>query len=180
MAGLYKTTFKKIDGSPTTLGAYEGKVLLVVNVASKCGLTPQYEALEKIYERFESRGFAVLGFPTNEFAGQEPGTNSEIAEFCESKFGVKFPMMEKIEVNGAGRHALYTQMIEAQPAAVQTEDRGLEENLKKHGLGAKSATDIMWNFEKFLINRRGDVVARFAPDIKPDDPRIIKAIEANL
>lgn len=178
---IFKTEVKKIDGTATTLGDYEGRVLLVVNVASACGLTPQYEALEKLYERFKTRGFEVLGFPSNEFAGQEPGSNEEIKQFCEMKFGIKFPMFEKISVReGAGQHALYTEMIKAQPAATQSADGKLKENLAKHGLGPKTSTDVMWNFEKFLINRRGEVVGRFAPDITPDDPKLVKAIENQL
>lgn len=178
---IYKTEIKRIDGTATTLADYEGRVLLVVNVASKCGLTPQYEALEKLYERFKSRGFEVLGFPSNEFAGQEPGSNAEIAQFCEMKFGVKFPMFEKISVReGAGQHALYTQMIQAQPKATPSADGKLGKSLAEHGLAPKSETDVMWNFEKFLINRRGEVVGRFAPDMPPDDPKVVKAIEAQL
>jgi glutathione peroxidase len=178
---LFKTEVKKIDGTTTTLADYEGRVLLVVNVASKCGLTPQYDALEKLYERFKARGFEVLGFPSNEFAGQEPGTNEEIAQFCEMKFGIKFPMFEKISVKlGPDQHPLYTQMIQAQPAAVKTADNKLAQSLAGHGLAPKSENDVMWNFEKFLINRRGEVVGRFAPDITPDDPKLVKAIEAQL
>ena len=122
----------------------------------------------------------MLGFPSNEFAGQEPGSNAEIAQFCEMKFGVKFPMFEKIEVNGSGRHPLYTQMIQAQPTRTTAAASKFEEKLASHNLAPKNATDVMWNFEKFLINRRGDVVARFSPDMEPDDPKIVRAIEANL
>jgi glutathione peroxidase len=177
---IYKTELKKIDGTATNLKDYEGRVLLVVNVASKCGFTPQYERLEKLYERFRARGFEILAFPSNEFAAQEPGTNSEIAQFCEMKFGVKFPMFEKISVNGDQRHALFTQMIQAQPTRTTPPDSKFEGMLASHNLTPKSPTDIMWNFEKFLINRRGDVVARFSPDTEPDDPKIVRAIEANL
>ncbi len=177
---IYKTELKKIDGQPAHLSDYEGRVLLIVNVASKCGFTPQYTGLEKLYERFRGRGFEVLGFPSNEFAAQEPGSNSEIAQFCETKFGVKFPMFEKISVNGSGRHALYTHMIQAQPNRTKPADSKFESVLASHNLTPKNATDVMWNFEKFLINRLGDIVARFAPDVEPDDPKIIKAIEANL
>lgn len=177
---IHQMTMKRIDGREVSLKEFEGRVLLIVNVASKCGLTPQYEALEKTYEKFRGRGFEVLGFPSNEFLGQEPGTNAEIAEFCETKFGVKFPMFEKINVNGPERNPLYTSLIEAQPAAIQTPSGQLAANLAKHGIVPKNPSDIMWNFEKFLVNRRGDVVARFAPDMTPDDPKIIKAIESNL
>ncbi len=162
------------------MGAYEGRVLLVVNVASKCGLTPQYEQLEKVYERYHDRGLEVLGFPSNEFLGQEPGSNAEIKEFCKMKFGIKFPMFEKLSVNGEARSALYSELIKAQPTATKTADGKLAESLAKHGQVPKHSSDILWNFEKFLVNRRGEVVARFAPDITPDDPKIIAAIEANL
>jgi glutathione peroxidase len=177
---IFKKELKKIDGTPVSLGDYEGRVLLVVNVASKCGFTPQYEALEKLYERFRGRGFEVLGFPSNEFANQEPGTNEEIAQFCETKFGVKFPMFEKITVNGPDRHPLYTELIQAQPNRTKSSDDKFERTLASHNLMPKTPTDIMWNFEKFLINRRGEVVARFSPDIEPGDPKIVRAIEANL
>jgi glutathione peroxidase len=177
---IYKNELKKIDGSLVSLGDYAGRVLLVVNVASKCGFTPQYEGLERLYKRFTARGFEVLGFPSNEFAAQEPGTNAEIAQFCDVKFGVKFPMFEKISVNGSDRHPLYVDLIQAQPTRTKPASSKFEGMLASHNLLPKNATDVMWNFEKFLINRRGDVVARFSPDTEPDDPKIVKAIEANL
>lgn len=177
---IYKNKLTKIDGTPADLGDYAGRVLLIVNVASKCGFTPQYEGLERLYERFRARGFEVLGFPSNEFAAQEPGSNDEIAQFCETKFGVKFPMFEKISVNGADRHPLYTDLIQAQPTRTTPPASKFEGMLASHNLSPKNPSDIMWNFEKFLINRRGDVVARFSPDTEPDDPKIVKAIEANL
>lgn len=177
---IYNLSVKKIDGKDVRLASFEGRVLLVVNVASKCGLTPQYAQLEKIYERFTNQGFDVLGFPSNEFLGQEPGSNSDIQEFCRMNFGVKFPMFEKTTVNGPERNSLYIELIKAQPSATKTDDGKLAANLAKHGIAPKTPSDIMWNFEKFLVNRRGEVVARFAPDIAPDDPRIIAAIEANL
>lgn len=177
---LYKQQLKKIDGQPVSLGDYQGRVLMIVNVASKCGLTPQYAALEKLYERFKGQGFEILGFPSNEFAGQEPGSNEEIAQFCETKFGVKFPLFEKIKVNGADRHPLYTQLIQSQPSRISKEGSKFESMLASHNLQPKNASDISWNFEKFLVNRRGEVIARFAPDLEPDDPKILKAIEANL
>lgn len=176
---FFKHQVKKINGTQTNLGEYEGRVLLVVNVASKCGLTPQYDALEKLYEKYRGRGFEVLGFPSNEFLGQEPGTNDEIAQFCESKFGVKFPMFEKITVNGSGRNPLYTEMIQAKPARTQNGD-GFEKKLAGIGQPLKVASDVLWNFEKFLVDRQGNVVDRFSPDMAPDDPKIIKAIEAQL
>ncbi len=177
---IFKNQFNKIDGTSVTLADYEGRVLLIVNVASKCGLTPQYDGLEKLYERFRGRGFEILGFPSNEFANQEPGSNAEIAQFCKTKFGTKFTLFEKISVNGSDRHPLYVELIQAQPDRVKTTDGKLEATLASHSLLPKLATDVMWNFEKFLVTRRGDVVARFAPDMEPDDPKISKAIEANL
>ncbi len=175
---IYAHKVKRIDGKETSLGEFEGRVLLVVNVASKCGLTPQYQALEKLYEQFHDQGFEVLGFPSNEFMGQEPGSNDEIAKFCEMKFGVKFPMFEKISVNGSERNALYTDLIKAQPSRIKTADGKLEASLTSHGVGPKNETDIMWNFEKFLVDRQGAVVARFAPDLAPDDPKIVSAVAA--
>jgi glutathione peroxidase len=138
-----------------------GRALLVVNVASKCGLTPQYTALEKLHEQFASRGFAVVGFPCNQFGGQEPGTAEEIAEFCSATYGVTFPIFEKIEVNGPGRHPIYGLLT-------QTPDANGE------------AGDIQWNFEKFLVRPDGTVAARFRPRTTPDSPEVLEAIEANL
>jgi glutathione peroxidase len=137
------------------------RALLVVNVASKCGLTPQYTALEKLHEEFASRGFAVVGFPCNQFGGQEPGTAEEIAEFCSATYGVTFPMFEKIEVNGPGRHPIYDVLT-------QTPDANGE------------VGDIQWNFEKFLVRPDGTVAARFRPRTTPDSPEVLAAIEANL
>ncbi len=171
---------RKIDGEETTLGEFSGKVLLIVNVASKCGLTPQYEGLQKIYDRYCDRGFVVAGFPANEFAGQEPGTNAEIKEFCTTKYGVTFPMFEKIVVKGEGQHPLYRFLTSQQPTAVKKPDSTLEKTLREHGLLSGAPHDIMWNFEKFLVNRRGEVVARFAPDIAPEDLLLVDAIEAEL
>nr|UXE46207.1 thioredoxin/glutathione peroxidase BtuE [uncultured bacterium] len=177
---LYGIAARRIDGKDATLGDYKGSVLLIVNVASKCGLTPQYSDLEKIYETYHGKGFEVLGFPANEFAGQEPGSNGEIKQFCETKFGVKFPMFEKIVVKGEGQHPLYKHLIGAYPKATAKPDSELRKTLDKHGLGPKNETDIAWNFEKFLVDRKGDVVARFAPDITPTDPQVTSAIESQL
>lgn len=177
---IQELPLKRIDGSDASLGEYDGNVLLVVNVASQCGLTPQYEALEKVYETYKDKGFEVLGFPANNFGAQEPGTDDEIQEFCTAKFGVKFPMFSKISVKGDDQHPLYDAMIKAQPARVENEGGQLRGILEDNNLGPDNDTDIMWNFEKFLINRRGDVVARFAPDLTPDDPAVIGAIESEL
>ena len=179
-AAIYDIQLRRIDGSTASLGDHKGSVLLVVNVASRCGLTPQYAELEEIYETYRDRGFAVLGFPANEFAGQEPGSNAEIQQFCQAKFGVKFPMFEKIVVKGDGQHPLYRQLIAACPTAQQKPNGTLRKTLEQHGLGPSNETDIMWNFEKFLVNRRGQVVGRFAPDIAPKDPAVTSAIEAEL
>ncbi len=179
-AALYDIPVRRIDGSNTSLGDYKGKVMLIVNVASKCGLTPQYADLEKTYEAYRDRGLVILGFPANEFASQEPGTNQEIQQFCQSKFGVEFPLFEKIVVKGDGQHPLYRQLIEECPKAQPKPDSALRKTLDSHGLGPKNDTDIMWNFEKFLVNRQGEVVARFAPDFNPQDAEVKNAIEAEL
>jgi glutathione peroxidase len=158
---LFDAPINRLDGTPTTLSEQKGKALLVVNVASKCGLTPQYSGLEKIHEKYGSKGFSVLGFPCNQFMGQEPGTAEEIATFCSTSYGVTFPLYEKIEVNGEGRHPIYQELTEKPDAE-------------------GNAGDIQWNFEKFLIAPSGEVVARFRPVVDPEAPEIIEAIEANL
>lgn len=180
MADLSAIPLTTIKGEPTSLGDYAGKVLLVVNVASKCGLTPQYEALEKLHERFSAQGFSVLGFPANDFGAQEPGTEDEIETFCTTNYGVTFPMFSKIEVTGENRHPLYDELIAQQPTATLTEGSDFKEKLAKYGITPASDTDVFWNFEKFLIDRDGKVVARFAPDTPPEDDIIVKAIEAAI
>ncbi|HLK01991.1 MAG TPA: glutathione peroxidase [Streptosporangiaceae bacterium] len=152
---------KTLAGQESSLGSQTGKTMLVVNVASKCGLTPQYTALEELHERLAPRGFAVVGFPCNQFGGQEPGTAEEIAEFCSATYGITFPMFEKIEVNGPGRHPVYSELTAVPDAA-------------------GDAGDIQWNFEKFVIGPDGAVVARFRPRTVPDDPEVLAAIEAHL
>ena len=177
---LQTISVKRIDGSETSLGAYGDKVLLVVNVASQCGLTPQYAGLEALYERYRDAGLMVLGFPANEFGAQEPGTNDEIAQFCETRFGVQFPMFEKIVVKGAGRHPLYDGLTAAQPKR-REKDGAFRERLSSRGrLDGNEPDDIMWNFEKFVVGKRGDVVARFSPEIVPNDPAILEVIEEEL
>ncbi len=180
MSSLYDISVKHIDGKPATLGEHRGEVLLVVNVASACGLTVQYAALEKLHETYKAKGFSVLGFPANEFAGQEPGTNAEIAEFCTTKFGVRFPMYEKIVVKGEGQHPLYQKLTTSGLKAQGPAESALRKTLDQHGLGPKNDTDVMWNFEKYLVNRKGEIVARFQPDVTPDDPLVTKAVEAEL
>jgi glutathione peroxidase len=163
---LFDIPLKAIDGSATSLADYRGKVLLVVNVASKCGLTPQYSGLE------------VLGFPANNFKGQEPGTDSEIAAFCSTSYDVHFPLFSKISVLGDDQHPLYARLTEAQPAA--TGEGPFRERLKGYGVDPANRTDVLWNFEKFLIGRNGEVVGRFSPDVTADDPRLVAAIDAEL
>ena len=167
-----------IDGRPATLGDWAGKVRLVVNVASKCGLTPQYEGLEKLYREKHAAGLEVLGFPANDFAGQEPGSNEEIATFCSTTFGVDFPMFAKIAVTGDGIHPLYRALVAAQPAA--TGEGPMRGKLAGAGIAINPAPGVLWNFEKFLVGRDGRVVARFAPDVTADDPRLRAAIDAAL
>jgi glutathione peroxidase len=177
---LYDIPLRTIQGQPTTLGAFKGKALLVVNVASECGLTPQYAALERLHESYASKGLAVLGFPANEFGAQEPGTNAEIQDFCQSKFGVKFPMFEKIVVKGPGQHPLYKALTDALPVAQSKNGTAFEDKLRGYGLMRETKQDVLWNFEKFLIRRDGKPVARFNPDMTPDDPTILEAIESAL
>ena len=150
-----------LAGQPSSLSDLDGKTLLVVNVASKCGLTPQYTGLEELHERFADRGFSVVGFPCNQFGEQEPGTADEIAAFCSVTYGVTFPMFEKIEVNGPGRHPIYSELTAVADADGQ-------------------AGDIQWNFEKFLVGPDGTVLARFRPMTTPEAPELVTAIEANL
>ncbi|MFT8211318.1 MAG: glutathione peroxidase [Symbiopectobacterium sp.] len=174
---IYAIPLTTINGEATTFGAYQGQVALIVNVASKCGLTKQYDALKKLYETYRDRGFVVLGFPCNEFAGQEPGSDAEIQEFCRATFGVQFPMFIKIEVNGEHRHPLYRHLIAEQPKAKGNLLSGFYERLLNKGRAPKHPEDILWNFEKFLIGRDGNVIQRFSPDIAPDDKMIINAID---
>jgi len=179
-ASILDIPVKKITGEETTLAEFKNHVLLVVNVASKCGLTPQYEGLEEIYELYKGQGLVVAGFPANDFKAQEPGTNEEILTFCTTNFGVKFPLFDKITVVGEGKHPLYKALIEAQPKAVSLSEVPFAEKLKGYGIDANPAPEITWNFEKFLVSRHGEVVERFAPDTLPDAPELKAAIEAEL
>ncbi len=156
---IYELPLKDIDGKEISLQPYKGEVMLVVNVASKCGNTPQYAALEKDYEKYKDQGFVVLGFPCNQFKSQEPGTATEIKEFCHGTYGVTFPLFDKLDVNGETRHPLYVQLA---------------------GPSSPYPGDIKWNFTKFLVGRDGHILARFEPKQKPDDPEVLKAIEAAL
>lgn len=177
---LYQTELVTLDGEKTTLAQYQGKVLLVVNVASKCGLTPQYEQLESLQKAWQDKDFSVLGFPCNQFLEQEPGSNEEIKTFCSTTYGVTFPLFDKTEVNGEQRHPLYRQLVAAQPEAERPAGSGFLERMESKGRAPKAPGDILWNFEKFLINKQGEVIARFSPDMTPDDPNILKRIEQAL
>ncbi len=182
-ANLYDLPVNRIHGEHASLADFRGKVLLIVNVASKCGLTPQYEGLEKLRNTFQPRGFEILGFPANDFAGQEPGSNQEIQKFCSLTYNVSFPLFEKIPVTGPEAHPLYQLLTAAQPSA-EINDPGfraqLDGFLSTTGAHTNPDPGILWNFEKFLVDRSGNVVARFAPDMLPEDPRIARAIQAAL
>jgi glutathione peroxidase len=159
--GVRDIPVNTLAGQPSSLGELGDKTLLIVNVASKCGLTPQYAGLEELHRRFADRGFSVVGFPCNQFGAQEPGTAEEIAEFCSASYGVSFPMFEKVEVNGAGRHPIYAELTQARDADGE-------------------AGDIQWNFEKFLVSPRGTVLGRFRPLTEPDADDLVAAVETNL
>ncbi len=171
---------RTVDGHDTTLAAYGGKVRLVVNVASKCGLTPQYEALEATYRKYRDQGFEVLAFPANEFGGQEPGSEAEIKAFCSTSFDVTFPLFSKIVVKGQGQHPLYAQLISEQPVARPLPGSDFRAKLSAYGVVHGGPAEILWNFEKFLLDRSGVAVARFAPDVPPDAPELVLAIEDAL
>ena len=158
---IHDVKVNQLDGTPASLGDYKGKAVLIVNVASKCGLTPQYEGLEKLHETLGPRGFEVLGFPCNQFLEQEPGSAEEIQEFCTLTYGVQFPLFEKIEVNGEGQHPLYSRLNQTADSEGYT-------------------GDIRWNFEKFLVAPDGEVVGRFNPAVEPGDPALVSAIEGQL
>lgn len=177
---ILNTEVTTIDGETTTLAPWAGKVLLIVNVASKCGLTPQYEQLEALQKAFESEGFSVLGFPCNQFLGQEPGSEEEIKTFCSTTYGVTFPMFSKIDVNGEGRHPLYQKLIDAAPTAVAPADSGFYERMASKGRAPLYPDDILWNFEKFLVGRDGKVLQRFSPDTTPEDPILVQTIKQAL
>ena len=162
MSSVSEIPVKSLAGQDTTIGAHLGKAALVVNVASKCGLTPQYTALEELQKTYGDRGFSVLGFPCNQFGGQEPGTAEEIETFCSTTYGVTFPLFEKVEVNGEDRHAVFTELT-----AVAEQESG-------------ESGDVAWNFAKWLINAEGEPVARFSPRTTPDSPEVVAAIEKLL
>ncbi len=177
---LLSIPVKKIDGSETTLGEFAGKTLLLVNVASKCGLTPQYEGLEKLYENYRDKGFEVLGFPANNFLAQEPGTEEEIQDFCSTNYNIQFPLFSKISVKGEDQHPLYRELTATAPTADIGNGDAFETKLQGFGQTRENASDVLWNFEKFLIAKDGTVAARIAPDVPADDPRVVEKIEAEL
>jgi glutathione peroxidase len=179
MSSLQEIPLTTIDGSDASLADHAGKVLLVVNVASKCGLTPQYEALESLYEGRRDEGFEVLGFPANNFGAQEPGTDEEIAAFCSTTYDVQFPMFSKISVVGDDQHPLYRELTGAVPRAEGGPDT-FRERLRGFGMTPNEDPDILWNFEKFLVAKDGTVARRFAPTVVPDDPMIVAAIDEEL
>jgi glutathione peroxidase len=160
-SSIYEFTMKSIDGQPVSLKSYKGKVVLLVNVASKCGFTPQYAALESLYEKYKDRGFVIVGVPANNFAQQEPGSNEEIKTFCSRKYNVTFPMMAKVSVLGEDKTPLYTYLTDK-------------------SANPKIGGDIKWNFTKFLFDRNGNPVARFEPAVTPDSPEVQSAIESAL
>lgn len=174
---LYDIPLIRIDGTQTTLAEFAGKVLLIVNVASKCGLTPQYEGLESLYRRHRDHGLVVLGFPANDFKGQEPGSESEIAEFCRTTYGVEFPMFSKVVVTGPEKHPLYQALIASRSRAEFKPNSALAQRLAGE---EREPGGIHWNFEKFLVGRDGTVLGRFAPDITPQDDIIVRAVETAL
>ena len=180
MSSVQEVPVATIDGQAASLADHAGKVLLVVNVASKCGLTPQYEALEKLYEERKDDGFEVLGFPANNFGTQEPGTNAEIAEFCSLTYDVKFPMFSKVSVVGDDQHPLYRELTSSIPRAEGEQADAFRERLRGFGMTPNEDPDILWNFEKFLIAKDGTVARRFAPSVAPDDPTVIAAIDEEL
>lgn len=177
---LQEVSLQRIDGSETSLADFRGKVLLIVNTASKCGLTPQYEGLEALQQKYHAQGFEVLGFPCNQFLGQEPGSEADIQKFCEMKFDIKFPLFKKLEVNGPNAHPLYRVLKQERPVAEKPRHSMFAMKLRLIGQSVKNEGDILWNFEKFLVNRDGKVVGRFAPDMKPADPALTAAIETAL
>lgn len=174
---IQSVPLKTNAGADATLNDYAGKVVLVVNVASKCGLTPQYEGLQALYRRYRDQGLVIAGFPANDFAGQEPGTDAEIADFCATTYDVDFPLFAKIGIVGPDKHPLYAALTAALPKAT---GGAMRERLAGYGIAPNPEPEVLWNFEKFLIGRDGEVVARFSPDVTPDDPILLTAVEREL
>jgi len=179
MADISSIPLTRIDGTSDSLANHKGNVLLVVNVASKCGLTPQYEGLEKLYNEKKGQGFEVLGFPANDFGAQEPGTHEEIVEFCKANYGVSFPLFAKADVTGPGKQPLYAALTAAKPDKEGPAEE-FRERLKGYGMTPTEDPEVLWNFEKFLIGKDGQVAGRFAPGTEPNDPALLKAIDKEL
>ena len=175
---VYHIPVQDIQGQAVDLAQYQGKVLLIVNVASKCGLTPQYEGLEQLYQAKKAQGLEVLGFPANNFLEQEPGSNDEIQHFCSVNYDVHFPLFAKISVAGDDKHPLYQTLTQAIPE--RTGEGPWWKDLVDYGLTPNNPPEVLWNFEKFLVNKKGEILARFAPDITATDERIVNPIEAEL
>ena len=178
MTEIQHVPIKRMDGTTATLGDYAGKVLLVVNTASKCGLTPQYEGLEALYRAKKDAGLEILGFPANNFKEQEPGTDADIASFCQLTYDVTFPVFSKVSVKGEDAHPLYRQLTAAHPDTTGADD--MRKRMIDNGMGPERPEDVLWNFEKFLISRKGEVIGRYSPNMKPDDAVISADIEKAL
>ncbi|WP_206244096.1 glutathione peroxidase [Novosphingobium terrae] len=176
---LAAVALTRLDGSGDSLANHAGKVLLVVNVASQCGLTPQYEGLEALYTTYRDQGFEVLGFPANDFGNQEPGSAEEISEFCKVNYGVSFPLFAKAPVSGEDKQPLYAALTAAEPIKQGPADE-FRTKLKSYGITPNEDPEVLWNFEKFLISRDGQVVSRFAPVVGPNDPLLVDAIKDEL
>lgn len=177
---IYEIPVSRTDGTETTLAEFEGKTLLLVNVASKCGLTPQYAGIESLYKQYQDKGFEVLGFPANNFLGQEPGTSEEIQDFCQTNYDVTFPLFQKISVKGDDQHPLYSFLTEEKGEADITNGSAFEEKLASIGQPRENLNDVLWNFEKFLIGKDGTIVARIAPDVTAEDERVVAAIRSEI
>ncbi|MGB6975501.1 MAG: glutathione peroxidase [Terracidiphilus sp.] len=177
---IYDIPVQKITGQSASLGEFKGQVILIVNVASKCGLTPQYEGLESLYEKYRGQGFVIAGFPANDFRSQEPGSDREILTFCTESYGVRFPMYSKISVVGSHKHPLYATLIHAQPKATTFTKEPFRKQLKSFGIDTLPEPELLWNFEKFLVSRDGQVVKRFSPETPAEAPALIVAVEAEL
>jgi glutathione peroxidase len=178
MTDLTNIEFNTMSGETKTLTDHAGEVVLIVNVASKCGLTPQYEGLQRLYSEKHDQGFTILGFPANNFGGQEPGTDDEIADFCDTNYNVSFPVLSKISVVGGDQHPLYSALTAAIPTADGNE--AMRERLRGYNMTPNEDPDVVWNFEKFVIAKDGSVAGRFAPAVTPDDPALLALIEAEL
>lgn len=177
---IYEIPVRRIDGSETTLAEFEGKALLLVNVASKCGLTPQYGGLESLYQEYKDQGFEVLGFPANNFLAQEPGTSEEILDFCKSTYDVTFPLFEKISVKGNDQHPIYGFLTGEKGETDISNGNDFEEKLAGYGSVRENPKDLLWNFEKFLIGKDGNIAARIAPDVTAEDERVVSAIKVEI